>query len=213
MQEGKVMNIRIASVLTALLLTACALVSQKPQSAIAEAQPSTPVLAKDYRIGVDDLVQISVWDNPELSVTVPVRPDGKISVPIIGDVQVGGLTSQEAAASIRDKLAAYIRDPQVAVILTDLRSHQYLTRVRVTGAVAKPTSIPHRPGMTVLDLVLEAGGINQFAAPDNTKLYRKTGAGTKVFDIRLGEILKEGHLETNVELQPGDVVTIPERLF
>lgn len=207
------MNIRIASVLTASLLTACALVPQKPQSAIAEAQPSTPVLAKDYRIGVDDLVQISVWDNPELSVTVPVRPDGKISVPIIGDVQVGGLTSQEAAANIRDKLAAYIRDPQVAVILTDLRSHQYLTRVRVTGAVAKSTSIPHRPGMTVLDLVLEAGGINEFAAPDNTKLYRKTGAGTKVFDIRLGEILEEGQLETNVELQPGDVVTIPERLF
>jgi polysaccharide export outer membrane protein len=207
------MNIRIASVLTALLLTACALVPQKPQPAIAEAQPSTPVLAKDYRIGVDDLVQISVWDNPELSVTVPVRPDGKISVPIIGDVQVGELTSQEAAASIRDRLSVYIRDPQVAVILTDLRSHQYLTRVRVTGAVAKPTSIPHRPGMTVLDLVLEAGGINEFAAPDNTKLYRKTGAGTKVFDIRLGEILKEGQLETNVELQPGDVVTIPERLF
>jgi polysaccharide biosynthesis/export protein len=207
------MNIRIASVLTALLLTACALMPQKPQPAIAEAQLSTPVLAKDYRIGVDDLVQISVWDNPELSVTVPVRPDGKISVPIIGDVQVGGLTSQEAAASIRDRLSVYIRDPQVAVILTDLRSHQYLTRVRVTGAVAKPTSIPHRPGMTVLDLVLEAGGINEFAAPDNTKLYRKTGAGTKVFDIRLGEILKEGQLETNVELQPGDVVTIPERLF
>jgi polysaccharide biosynthesis/export protein len=207
------MNIRIASVLTALLLTACALVSQKPQSAIAEAHPSTPVLAKDYRIGVDDLVRTSVWDNPELSVTVPVRPDGKISVPIIGDVQVGGLTSQEAAASIRDRLSVYIRDPQVAVILTDLRSHQYLTRVRVTGAVAKPTSIPHRPGMTVLDLVLEAGGINEFAAPDNTKVYRKTGAGTKVFGIRLGEILNEGRLETNVELQPGDVVTVPERLF
>lgn len=207
------MNIRIASVLTTLLLTACALVPQKPQPAIAKARPSTPVLAKDYRSGVDDLVQISVWDNLELSVTVPVRPDGKISVPIIGDVQVGGLTSQEAAASIRDRLSVYIRDPQVAVILTDLRSHQYLTRVRVTGAVAKPTSIPHRPGMTVLDLVLEAGGINEFAAPDNTKLYRKTGAGTKVFDIRLGEILKEGQLETNVELQPGDVVTVPERLF
>src|SRR5918992_5742918 len=167
------MNIRIASVLTALLLTACALMPQKPQPAIAEAQLSTPVLAKDYRIGVDDLVQISVWDNPELSVTVPVRPDGKISVPIIGDVQVGGLTSQEAAASIRDRLSVYIRDPQVAVILTDLRSHQYLTRVRVTGAVAKPTSIPHRPGMTVLDLVLEAGGINEFAAPDNTKLVQR----------------------------------------
>jgi polysaccharide export outer membrane protein len=103
------MNIRIASVLTALLLTACALVPQKPQPAIAEAQPSTPVLAKDYRIGVDDLVQISVWDNPELSVTVPVRPDGKISVPIIGDVQVGELTSQEAAASIRDRLSVYTR--------------------------------------------------------------------------------------------------------
>lgn len=188
------------------------MVPQRSQPAIAEAQPS-PALAKEYRIGVDDVVQISVWENPELSVTVPVRPDYRISVPIIGDVQVGGLTSQEAAASIRDKLSTYIRDPQVVVLLTELRSHQYLTRVRVTGAVIRPASIPYRQGMTVLDLVLEAGGINEFAGPDSTNLYRRNGAGTKVYPIRLGDILKEGELETNMELQPGDVVTVPERLF
>lgn len=166
-----------------------------------------------YRIGVDDLVQVSVWRNPELSVTVPVRPDGKISVPLIGDVQAGGLTPMEVGTSVKEKLASFIRDPNVAVILTQLRSHEFLSRVRVVGAVRTPRSITHRQGMTVLDAILEAGGVNDFAAPDRTKLHRKVNAKPEVINIKLGNILTRGTLETNVELQPGDVITVPERLF
>jgi polysaccharide export outer membrane protein len=167
----------------------------------------------DYRIGPDDRVQVSVWRNPELTVVAPVRPDGKISVPIIGDVAVGGYTPAQVADDIRKKLGVYIRDPNVAVILTELHSHEFLTRVRVTGAVRAPKSIPHRQGMTVLDAVLEAGGVNDFASSNRTKVYRKTKGKTEVFDIDLGDILTKGKLQTNVLLKPGDVVTVPERLF
>lgn len=167
----------------------------------------------DYRIGVDDRLQITVWRNPELSATVPVRPDGKISVPLIGDVQAGGNTPTQVATLIKEKLSGFIREPNVAVILTELRSHEFLSRVRVTGAVRTPRSMPYRPGMTVLDAVLEAGGVNDFASPNRTKLYRKGKAKTEVFDIDLADILTKGKLESNFELKPGDVVTVPERLF
>ncbi|MEP6939081.1 MAG: XrtA/PEP-CTERM system exopolysaccharide export protein [Rudaea sp.] len=166
-----------------------------------------------YHIGVDDLVQVSVWHNPDLSVSVPVRPDGRISVPLVGDVIAGGRTPEEVAATIKEKLAVYVREPQVAVILTELRSHEYLSRVRVTGAVRQPVSVPYRQGMTVLDAVLAAGGTTEFAAPDRTVLYRKEGEQTKSFDVRLDRILKKGELSTNYAAQPGDIITVPERAF
>jgi len=169
--------------------------------------------AGEYHIGVDDRVQVSVWRNPELTVTAPVRPDGKITVPIIGDVQAGGRTPDQVAESIKKQLSAYIREPNVAVIITELRSHEFLTRVRVTGAVRTPRSIPHRQGMTVLDAVLEAGGLTEFASPNRAKLFRKTKQKTEVFQIDLGDILTKGRLETNLLLAPGDVITVPERLF
>lgn len=167
----------------------------------------------DYRIGVDDRLQVTVWRNPELTVTVPVRPDGKISVPLIGDVQAGGNTPTQVAAIIKDKLSAYLREPNVAVILVELRSHEFLSRVRVTGAVRMPRSMPYRQGMTVLDAVLESGGPNEFSAPNRTKLYRKNKTNTEVIDIDLNDILTKGKLDTNFDLRPGDVLTVPERLF
>ena len=167
-----------------------------------------------YHIGVDDQLQISVWHNPDLSVSVPVRPDGKITVPLIGDVQAGGQTPAAVAATIQDQLKAYIRDPQVAVILTQLRSHEYLSRVRVTGAVRTPVSLSYRQGMTVLDVVLAAGGITEFASPDHTALYRRAGSdSTQSYPVRLGKILKQGEMATNYPVQPGDVVTVPQRAF
>jgi polysaccharide export outer membrane protein len=167
----------------------------------------------DYRIGVDDTISINVWRNPELSIDVPVRPDGKVSMPLVGDVQAGGLTPAEVAKSIENKLRTYIRDPRVAVIVTDLVSHEYLSRVRVTGAVATPTSLPYRQGMTVLDVILEAGGVTEFASENKTKLYRKVDGKTEIFKIRLKDILRKGKLETNMPLEPGDVVTVPESVF
>lgn len=167
----------------------------------------------NYIIGVDDALQISVWRNPELSISVPVRPDGKISVPLIGDVEAGGLTAEQVAASIKQKLASYIRDPNVTVIVTGLRSHEYLSRVRVTGAVRQARSMPYRDGMTVLDAILEAGGVSDFAAPNRTKLYRKTSSTLEVIPIKLESILTKGKLDTNIEIKPGDIITVPERLF
>lgn len=167
----------------------------------------------EYKIGVDDRLQINVWKNPELSLTVPVRPDGMISMPLIGDVRAGGNSPSKVAELIKQKLSLYIRDPSVAVILIDLRSHEFLSRIRVTGAVRAPRSMPYRQGMTVLDAVLEAGGVNDFASSNRTKLYRRTKGRTEVFDIDLGDILNKGKLGTNIVLNPGDVITIPERIF
>lgn len=164
-----------------------------------------------YRIGVDDQLQVAVWRNPELSVSVPVRPDGRISVPLIGDVMAGGRSPEEVARDIEERLAAYVRDPKVAVILTELRSHEFISRVRVTGAVRTPISIPYRQGMTVLDAVLQAGGVNEFAAANRTRLYRRNGEHTQTLPVRLGAILGTGDLDTNVEVRPGDVITVPER--
>ncbi len=168
---------------------------------------------EDYAIGVDDVVQVSVWRNPELGIEVPVRPDGKISVPLVGDVMAGGRTPAEVAKDIQEKLSAYVRDPQVAVILTELRSHEYLSRVRVTGAVRQPVSIPYRQGMTVLDAVLAAGGVNEFAAPDRSSLYRKSEGQTTSYAVRLDKIINRGDLSTNFTVAPGDVITVPERAF
>lgn len=206
--------IRVVSVLAGMILLVSGCASLKdPAGGEEESNKFASQVTGEYRIGVDDRLQITVWRNPELSVIVPVRPDGKISAPLIGDVQAGGNTPSQVAALIRDKLSAYIREPNVAVILTELRSHEFLSRVRVTGAVRTPRSMPHRQGMTILDAVLEAGGINDFAAPNRTKLYRKGPTKTDVYDIDLGDILTKGELESNFLLRPGDVVTVPERLF
>jgi polysaccharide export outer membrane protein len=196
-------------VLLVTMLAACA------SGGGSESIPPAPQAAsvEDYAIGVDDVVQVAVWRNPELGITVPVRPDGRISVPLVGDVMAAGKTPSEVAADLQDKLSAYVRDPQVAVILTDLRSHEYLSRVRVTGAVRTPISIPHRPGMTVLDAVLAAGGVNEFAAPDRSSLYRRNGGQTTSYAIRLDRIINRGDLSTNFTVAPGDIITVPERAF
>lgn len=192
-----------------LILTACATTSGS--SATPPADP--PVAMDSYRIGVDDVVQVAVWRNPELGITVPVRPDGKISMPLIGDVTAAGQSPDQVAKEIQDKLALYVREPQVAVILTELRSHEYLSRVRVTGAVRQPISIPYRPGMTVLDAVLAAGGVTEFASPDRSSLHRKNADNTQSYDVRLDRILNRGDLSTNFTVSPGDVITVPERVL
>jgi len=196
-----------AIVCAAFVLSGCGTTAEVPAPA------DTSGIDKDYHIGVDDRVQVTVWRNPELSAAGPVRPDGKITVPLIGDVEAGGRTPSEVAETIKKQLSVYIRDPNVAVIITELRSHEFLSRVRVTGAVRTPRSFPYRQGMTVLDAVLEAGGVNDFASPNRTKLYRKTKDKIDVYEIELGDILNKGQLQTNLPLRPGDVVTVPERLF
>lgn len=204
------MNMKhIALSLALISLTACAGLERGAKTKV-EAAPAKPAT---YKIGVEDRVQVSVWRNPDLSVTVPVRPDGKISVPLIGDVAAAGLTPMEVSETVKNKLSYYIRDPNVSIIVTDLQSHEFLNRVRITGAVRNPQSIPYRQGMTVLDAVLQAGGVNDFAAPDRTKLHRKTQSRTEVISIKLGSLLTKGGVDSNIEVKPGDVIAVPERLF
>lgn len=176
-------------------------------------ESSGSALADEYRIGVDDQIQVTVWGNDALSVNMPVRPDGKISMPLIGDVEAGGLTSEEMAGQIQTRLAEFIRNPNVTVQITQLRSHEYLSRVRITGAVQAPISIPYRQGMTLLDAVLAAGGVTEFAAPARTLLQRSTDAGTQVYKVNLDRILNKGDVGLNVELFPGDTITVPQRAF
>lgn len=213
MRSWRIVPAALPAILCAGLLSACASGGGAPSAA--PPPDAAPMAVESYKIGVDDIVQVSVWRNPELGITVPVRPDGKISVPLVGDVDAGGKTPDEVGKDIQQKLAQYVRDPQVAVILTDLRSHEYLSRVRVTGAVRQPVSVPFRPGMTVLDAVLAAGGVTEFAASDRSELYRKTGQGdaTTMHRVRLDRILNHGELATNFSVAPGDVITVPERVF
>jgi polysaccharide export outer membrane protein len=204
---------RLASALQilglSLLLAGCASTGDLS----AGAPPASIPAAPDYLIGVDDMVQVSVWRNPELGITAPVRPDGKISVPLVGDVMAGGRTPDAVAKDLQEKLATYVREPQVTVILTELRSHEYLSRVRVTGAVHQPVSIPYRQGMTVLDAVLAAGGITEFAAADRSSLHRVSGDTAQNYGVQLDHILKQGDLSTNYKVAPGDVITVPERVL
>lgn len=167
----------------------------------------------EYRIGVGDSLQINVWRNAELSTAVPVRPDGKISLPLVGDIMAANLTTTQLSNNIIAGLEAYVRSPQVTVIVTNPSSSDFQRRVRITGAVQSPQSIAYREGMTVLDLFLIAGGANEFASANKAKLYRKVNGETKVYPVRLNDLIEEGKLDTNYPLQPSDIVTVPERSF
>lgn len=178
----------------------------------APAAADAAVLA-EYKIGVGDALAVNVWRNPELSLNVPVRPDGKISMPLIGDIVAADLTTEQLSQNITKSLTTFIRSPQVTVIVVNPSSSDFQRRVRITGAVSNPQSIPYREGMTVLDLVLLAGGPNQFASANKAKLYRKVNGELKVYPIKLDDLINDGDVATNYALQPSDIVTVPERSF
>lgn len=198
----------IGVILAAVILAAC---SSNKVTSMPEAADAS-VLA-EYRIGVGDALSVNVWRNPEMSLNVPVRPDGKISMPLIGDIMAADLTTEQLSQNITKSLTTYIRSPQVTVIVTNPSSSDFQRRVRITGAVASPQSIPYREGMTVLDLVLLAGGPNQFASANKAKLYRKVNNELKVYPIKLEDLINDGDVATNYPLQPSDIVTVPERNF
>jgi len=203
---------KIASILLVLVLTTCSS-TPKELTYDSSVNKNPELLVKQYLIGVDDEVQVNVWKNPDLSITVPVRPDGKISVPLIGEVIAGGKAPVDVAQDITVKLSKYIKDPHVAVILVNLQSHEFLSRVRVTGAVRNPLSLKYRQGMTVLDVVLEAGGLNEFASANSAKLFRRQKGQVLSIDVDIGDILNDGDMTTNFAMKPGDIISIPERVF
>jgi polysaccharide biosynthesis/export protein len=178
-----------------------------------EPNANKKLLVANYLIGVDDEVQVNVWKHPDLSITVPVRPDGKISVPLIGEVLAGGRAPKDVASEITTRLSEYIKQPNVAVILVALNSHEYLSRVRVTGSVRTPLSLTYRQGMTILDVVLAAGGLNDFASANRTKLFRRVNGKLQAIDIDLEDIFENGDMTTNYAMEPGDILSIPERTF
>ncbi len=202
----------LIAVFLTLGLAGCASDSQRlPKESDYGTGPA--VLTESYRISVGDQVQINVWKNPELSISEPVRPDGKVSLALVGDVMAAGRTPAELSADIERKLTDYVKNPNATVILTNLQGNAFLSRVRVTGAVQRNMSMPYHQGMTVLDAILEAGSVDIYANPNQTKLHRRSDKGTTTYDIRLKDILEDGDMTSNVRLMPGDILTVPERSF
>ena len=160
-------------------------------------------------IGPGDTVQVFVWRNPELSVTVPVRPDGKISTPLVEDMVAVGKTSSQLAREIEKVLAEYVRSPQVNIIVTNPVST--FSQVKVIGQVTNPQSVPYREGLTALDALLAVGGLTEFAAGNRAKIVRKNDAGKIVeIKVRLESLVRKGKMKENVDLKPGDVIIVPE---
>ena len=187
-------------------LTACSgLPSSKSMPTATEAQ------SEPYEIGVGDTVSIHVWRNPELSQTIVVRPDGNISMPLTGDVVADGKRPEELASEIRVALSELVRNPEVTVMVVNPASKEYRNRVRITGQVEAPQSVAFQPGMTVLDLVLLAGGLTDFAADSRATLNREVNGEYKTYGLDLGELISEGNMKFNHVLQPGDVISVPRK--
>jgi polysaccharide export outer membrane protein len=174
------------------------------------AQPSQAVSA-DYLIGPGDSLQVFVWRNPDLTVTVPVRPDGKISTPLVEDMVAVGKTPSNLARDIEKALSVYVKSPQVNVIVTIPAS--VYSQVKVIGQVLKPQALPYREGMTVLDAVLAVGGLGQFAAGNRAHLVRVVNGKSQEIKIKLESLVNSGDMTQNLLLKPGDVLVVPETRF
>ncbi|XOV86642.1 MAG: XrtA/PEP-CTERM system exopolysaccharide export protein [Pseudomonadota bacterium] len=205
---------RLAAGMILFVLAGCASTPQ-PNAVMGEdlTDPTEAGLLDEYRIGVGDVLNVSVWRNPELSTQATVLPDGTIAVPLVGDVSAAGESTGSLTEAITNVLSTYIREPQVTVSVLSASSSEYLQRVRITGAVNGPLSIVYRRGLTVLDLVLLAGGVTPFANADKALLYRNVGDELKVYPVKLQDILSRGKLETNYKLLPADIITVPEKSF
>jgi len=164
-----------------------------------------------YIIGPGDSLRIVVLRNPDLNVDVPVRPDGKISAPLVNDVVAVGKTPSQLSADLRAALAEYIRDPSVSIMV--LQATSRFSQVKVVGQAVAPRAVAYRNGMTVLDLVIEVGGLSQFAAGNRAKIVRTRDSKTREIKVRLGDLLNKGKVSENVALMPGDILVIPETLF
>ncbi len=195
------------------LASGCSTVQTSDPALIDAALKSKPTVLENYVLGAGDAVLVNVWRNPDLSGTITIRPDGKLSSPLVGDVVAAGLTPDQLGKLIRDKISVYVREPQVSIIVTSAASYEFRSRVRVTGAVLKPISIPYSEGMNVLDVMLGAGGLNDFASGNSAVLYRQFEGQTVVIPVRADDLLKKGDVSTNYNLLPGDILTIPEKVL
>lgn len=188
-------------------------------AAIAEAQSQVPSpvaparseVANDYVIGPGDTLQVFVWRNPELTATVPVRPDGKISTPLVEDMIAVGKTPSQLARDIEQVLGEFVRSPQINVIVTQPASA--FSQIKVIGQVLRPQAIAYRDGLTVLDAVLAVGGLGPFAAGNRGKVVRMESGKSREIKVKIADLVNNGDMRQNIPLRPGDVVVVPESRF
>ena len=199
----------IASALV-LVLVACGSDKAAEQAPLNQVAATT---APPYLLGPGDTIEVFVWRNPELSATVPVRPDGRISVPLIEDLQVTGKTPTVVARDIEHSLQTYVQDPVVTVIVSNFVG-PFAQQVRVVGEATQPQAIPYRDNMSVLDVMISAGGLTKFASGNRAVIARNMGNGqTQEIRVRLADLLKDGDLSANVAMAPGDVLIVPQSWF
>lgn len=195
----------------ASLMLGCSSVEELPSSSI-------PTLSKDaegayqYRIGTGDLLSIFVWRNEDVSGEYAVRPDGKISMALSTPIIASGKTTDELAKDIADKLAEFIKDPQVTVIVKNATGNSS-EQIRLIGEAVNPVALPFRHGMTVLDLMIQTGGLTTYADGNDAELIRVVNGKSTTFKLRLEDLMKKADMSANVDLQPGDVIRIPESWF
>jgi polysaccharide export outer membrane protein len=205
-KRGSARFIRLTSLMLLLgMLAACATGSYPP------APPNVATPEYNYLIGPLDTLSIQVWRNPDLSTSVPVRPDGKVSVPLVEDLPVIGKNSTQLARDIEKALGKYIRDPVVTVIVTGFNG-PYSEQIRVVGEAARPQALPYRQKMTLLDVMIAVGGLTDFADGNNASIHR-TQEGGKQYNVRLKDLIRRGDVSANVEVKPGDVLIIPQSWF
>ncbi len=199
--------VRQIAVAAVLVLGACAGDQELPAATDAGSAPE-PL----YKIGPGDGLTIFVWRNPDLGISVPVRPDGRISVPLLEDIVAAGKSATELSREIEEQLAEYIQDPLVTVIVTGFVGN-YTEQVRIVGQAINPQAIPYRAKMTLLDAMISVGGLAEFAAGNRATLVRNVGSEQKQYRLRIADLIKDGDISANASLMPGDVIIIPESVF
>lgn len=194
-------------------LSGCSTTTWLPFGGGRQDAPTAAALSDyNYIIGPGDNLNVFVWRNPELSTSVAVRPDGKFTTPLVEDLQASGKTPSALAREIEKKLGEYIRDPLVTVTVGGFVG-EYKEQVRVVGEAAKPAAIPYRKDMTVLDVMIDVGGLTEFAAGNRASIVRVAGDGHEQYRVRLEDLIKDGDIDANVAMQPGDILIIPEAWF
>lgn len=189
------------------LLGACA---GGPDITLAKTPP--PTGESTYTVGPGDQLNVFVWGNPDLSVAVPVRPDGKITTPLAEDIQAAGKTPTGLAREIEKRLSRYVKNPIVTVTVSNFVGST-AEQIRVIGQAAKPQSIAYRVNMTLLDVVIAVGGLTEFAAGNRATIVRKVNGKEQSFRVRLADLVNQGDISANVVMQPGDILIIPESWF
>jgi len=174
--------------------------------------PNTGKITPTYLIGPGDGLKIFVWGNADLSTAVVVRPDGLITTPLIEDIKASGLSPTDLARNLEKNLSKYVKNPKVTVTVTNFVG-RYKEQIRVVGEAAKPQSLSYKENMTVLDVMIAVGGLTKYAAGNRAKLVRTVNGERIKINLRLDDLIKDGDIDANVKIRPGDVIIIPESWF